>query len=369
MSEIIVTSQDELDAALDEHGDDLTAHIVIDSPAGVRLSLVRETPNRARVSVRGVSQVGPVGGSATVSGVRDSATVRDVRDSATVRGVRDSATVRDVWDSATVSGVGDSATVRDVRGSATVRDVRGSATVRDVWDSATVSDVWGSATVSGVRDSATVRDVRGSATVSDVGGSATVRDVWGSATVSDVWGSATVSDVGGSATVRGVVGTASLRLSDCATAEHVGPHVTVMVHSVHVTVDGGHIVDLSGLDQHDPEMWIDLVGARRDGDAVLLYKAVDDDYMAGHGHIVTRHPVGETVTATDWRADHDCGGGLHVSPTPYQARSYATRATRMLLVRVPVATLRSIGLDKCKTPTLTVVREVTLDGDEIEVTA
>ena len=100
-TQTIVTTQAELDAALDAPGE-----IIIDSPRGVWLIL-----NRGTVSVRGQSTVGPVGGSATVS---------DVGGSATVRGVWDSATVSDVWGSATVSGVGDSATVRDVGGSATV---------------------------------------------------------------------------------------------------------------------------------------------------------------------------------------------------------------------------------------------------------
>ncbi len=89
----VVTSQVELNAALDADSPD----IIIDSPRGVWLTL-----DRGVVSVRGKSQVGPVGGSATVSDVGGSATVSGVWGSATVRGVRDSATVRGVRDSATV---------------------------------------------------------------------------------------------------------------------------------------------------------------------------------------------------------------------------------------------------------------------------
>ena len=149
---IVVTTQDELDAAAKADAED----IIIDSPAGVWLRVGGDT----RIAgVRGASCVGPVGDSATVSGVWDSATVRDVGDSATVRDVGDSATVSDVGDSATVSGVRGSATVSGVWGSATVSDVRGSATVRDVR---------GSATVSGVRGSATVH-LYGSATAQHIG--------------------------------------------------------------------------------------------------------------------------------------------------------------------------------------------------------
>ena len=135
---IVVTTQDELDAAAKADAED----IIIDSPAGVWLRVGGDT----RIAgVRGASCVGPVGDSATVSGVWDSATVRDVGDSATVRDVGDSATVSGVGGSATVSDVWDSATVRDVRGSATVSDVRGSATVSGVRGSATVH-LYGSAT-------------------------------------------------------------------------------------------------------------------------------------------------------------------------------------------------------------------------------
>ena len=62
----IVTTQAELDNALDAGRED----IIIDSPAGIWLSL-----DRGVVQVRGASSVGPVGGSATVSDVGGSATV------------------------------------------------------------------------------------------------------------------------------------------------------------------------------------------------------------------------------------------------------------------------------------------------------
>jgi len=130
---IVVTTQDELDAAAKADADD----IIIDSPAGVWLRVGGDT----RIAgVRGASCVGPVGDSATVSGVGGSATVRGVGGSATVSGVGGSATVSDVGDSATVSGVGGSATVSDVGDSATVRDVGGSATVH-LYGSATAQHI------------------------------------------------------------------------------------------------------------------------------------------------------------------------------------------------------------------------------------
>jgi hypothetical protein len=126
------------------------------------------------------------------------------------------------------------------------------------------------------------------------------------------------------------------------------------------------VIDMTAIDDRDPGAWVDLVGADLVDGQVMLYKAVDDALMAGHNHIPTTYPVGSTVEATDWRDDHSCGGGLHVSPTPRQATDCAvSEATRMLVVTAPLETVRSIGRDKCKVPRLTVVREVTLDGDPI----
>jgi hypothetical protein len=223
-----------------------------------------------------------------------------------------------------------------------VRDVRGSATVRDVWDSATVRDVGGSATV---------RDVGGSATVRDVGHSATVRDVRGSATVRDVWG------------------TASLRLYDHSTASDIGPHVTVIVHTPTVTVTGGHIIDLSTLDDGDPRTWAEVTGAKitgRDGhETVHLFKAVDEHLNAGHSYRLTAYPIGQDVTAPDWVPTRQCGHGLHASPRPRLALGYYPDAARMLEVTVPLADLIPLGDDKAKARTVHVVREVTLTGDPL----
>ena len=222
-------------------------------------------------------------------------------------------------------------------GSATVR-AYGSATVR-AYDSATVR-AYGSATV----------EAYGSATV-EAYGSATV-EAYGSATVR-AYGSATVRAYG-SATVR-AYGSATVRAS---------AYVAVHLHSARVTLSGGVVIDVTRLDLTDPQTWAEYTGATVIDDTVTLYKAVDADLHAGHGYRLTAYPVGEDVTASDWRDDHDCGRGLHASPHPHQALSYAPAATRMLEVTVPLADLRPIpgGAAKAKARTVHVVREVTLDG-------
>ena len=72
----VVKTQVELDAALAAG----KADIIIDSPAGVWLTLDRGVVS----GIRGSSCVGPISGSATVRGVSGSATVSDVWGSATV---------------------------------------------------------------------------------------------------------------------------------------------------------------------------------------------------------------------------------------------------------------------------------------------
>ena len=201
--------------------------------------------------------------------------------------------------------------------------------------------------------------VVGSASVVEVGGSARVGWVGGSASVGWVGGSARVVEVGGSARVGRASGKAVLALYDRAAVELAGKHVCVYLHSALATVQGGHLIDLTSLDLRDVDQWIDYTGAETDGDDVLLYKAVDD---AGHSYRLTAYQLGATVTAPDWRDDHDCGGGLHASPSPAQARAYYESASRMLVVAASRASLRTIGADKAKAPTLRVVREVALDG-------
>ncbi|HET8682831.1 MAG TPA: hypothetical protein VFM54_13320 [Micromonosporaceae bacterium] len=223
--------------------------------------------------------------------------------------------------------------------------------------------VTGSATVGWVGGSATVEWVGGSATVRRVGDSATVEWVGDSATVGRVDGSATVRRVDGSATVRRVTGTAVLHQVDGrARIEHAGPHVAVYLYSGQAAVDGGRIIDLTQLDLHDPQTWCDHHGVEvRDGKAVL-YKAVDGELTAGHEYDrPTVYTVGAEVACDDWRDDHGCGGGLHLSPHPLHALANSPGATRLLRVTAAVGALRPIlggGTPKCKTPSCLVETEV-----------
>ena len=201
-------------------------------------------------------------------------------------------------------------------------------------------------------------------------GSATVR-AFDSATV-QAFDSATVR-ASGSASVQ-ASGSATVQAFDSASVQASGSasvqgasHVAVHLHSARVTVSGGVVIDVTALGLTDPQAWVDYTGAEvRDG-LVVLYKSVDRTLAAGHSHRTTLYPIGETVTAPDWRDDHECGGGLHASPHPHQSLHYYPGAERMLEVTVPLADLRPIpgGVAKAKARMVTVVREVALDGGAI----
>ena len=214
-----------------------------------------------------------------------------------------------------------------------------SATV-EAWGSATV-EAWGSATVR-ASDSATV-GAWGSATV-EASDSATV-GAWDSATV-EAWGSATVR-AWDSATVRAT------------------PWVAVHLHGARATVTGGHIIDVSALDLTDAPTWCAYHGVPVVDGVATLYKAIGDTWTTDRG---TDYSPGSAPEAADWRDDHQCGGGLHFSPTPTQARDYHPSATRYVAVGVRLDELSPIlgGTPKAKARRVVVAcREVTIDGTEV----
>ena len=281
MTEIIVKTQAELDAALAR--DDIsrnTHEIIIDSPAGVWITIGDDNGQDVRVQAYG---------------------------------------------SATVQAYG-SATVR-AYGSATVR-ASGSATV-EASDSATVL-AYGSATV----------------------------EAYGSATV-QAYGSATVRAYG-SATVR-ASGSATVQASDSATVR-AAPYVAVHLLSAHATVSGGVVIDIAALDQNDPRTWCELHGVTIDNEGnAHLYKAVDDNFTAGHSWTPTVYTLGSDPRCDEWLDNNDCGGGLHVCPTAWHARNHYSDATSYLEVTAPLTSIRPIDATKCKAPTVHVLREVDLD--------
>ena len=171
---------------------------------------------------------------------------------------------------------------------------------------------------------------------------------------------------GDNSTVR-ACGRASVDAYGSATVK-AGTCVPVHVHSKNVTHEGGVIIDMTTIDANDPETWcaMHLVEVDEDGQA-HLYKALDADLNAGHYYRrLTNYPIGHVVDDTaNWADNNKCGNGLHVSPTPWLAKTYYKEASRFVEVCCPVEELRPINSSKAKAPRLRVLREVTVDGAPI----
>lgn len=159
--------------------------------------------------------------------------------------------------------------------------------------------------------------------------------------------------------------TASVRAYGSASVE-AAKYVAVHLFSQRVTLTGaGHIIDMTAVDPQRTGDWLDLSGAEvTHGPAaadtkVRVYKAVDVDLMSERkGH----YPIGEHVTDAKWRDDHDCGGGLHFSPTPGQAHDHFRQATRYLACDVLLDEVRCIDATKLKARQCWVVAEIDIHG-------
>ena len=244
-----------------------------------------------------------------------------------------------------------------VKGSSTV-EARGSSSVV-AWGSSTV-EAWGSSTV----------EAWGSARV-EAWGSSTVEawdsarvEAWDSARV-EAWDSSSVVARGSSSVVaRGsstVVAWGSSTVEACQ-------YVAVHLHSARATVTGGVVINIAALDLTHLTDWADYHGVEVVDDEVIVYKAVDADLRSARGFA---YPIGETVTCPDWDPAPVCGGGLHLSPRPAQAREYYRAEARFLRCAVPVEALTIIDGDathmtpKLKARTVRVLCEVDVHGHEI----
>ena len=165
-------------------------------------------------------------------------------------------------------------------------------------------------------------------------------------------------------------GASSLRLHDRSSAT-AGPFVAIHRYSGLATVQGGVLIDLSAVQETDPTAWCEAHGVTVYDGVASLYKATDSDLTAGHGYHSTRYDVGSEPVAADFQADHGCGHGLHLSPTAQQATTYRPEAVRWVRVEVPVGeivpipSLLSGQVAKCKVRTCRVVAEVDVLGREV----
>ena len=415
MTEIVVRTQNEFDAALNEPANHA---IMIASEENMLLNvsgtvgkIVSARSGRLRVcgnarveSVCGRAQVILLCDDAYVGGVSDNAYVGGVSDNARVGGVSDNARIGDVFgnskvgdvsgnaqvesvsDDATVESVSDNAKIRHVRDESTIMVVRGSVEIESVSDDAEVRHVHGNAKVRHVHDYAHVEDVFGNSKIEIVSGNATVESVSGNAQVGDVSGNAQVESVSDDAQVRhvhgnakvmgvydyakigSVYGYAMVSLYDYARVKHqLGAHAIAFVHSPDAMVSGANVIDMAGTESHDPEMWAAHTAADVLDGEVVLWKALGADLTSGEefGRPV-KWEVGQEVSCDDWNPTPECGGGLHLSPHPYEAIMHRKEAARMLKCSATMSDIVPIicnnDSDECRVKSVRVIDETNMDG-------
>lgn len=138
------------------------------------------------------------------------------------------------------------------------------------------------------------------------------------------------------------------------------PTVSITTLNESAKIDGGNVgmVDLGV-----PMTWCEYYGVPIEGDSVVLFKALDNEYKTNY----TGFPYvpGTTPIAPDWDGGEDeCGKGLHFSPSPRHARDFFPSAKRFCACRVLLAEMvthpNGKYPQKVKAPRALEVWEVTL---------
>jgi len=112
--------------------------------------------------------------------------------------------------------------------------------------------------------------------------------------------------------------------------------VAILISGGAPTIEGGGFVQR--IDISTPQRWCDHYGVEVVDGIALLGKAVRDDYQSSWhapdgSHVA--YVVGGTAQAKDWDGGvQECGGGLHLSPTPSAAKDFCADAKHALICPV-----------------------------------
>lgn len=144
--------------------------------------------------------------------------------------------------------------------------------------------------------------------------------------------------------------------------------VAVHLHSTAVTLSGGVVVDMTAVDETDPQTWCDLHGVKVDAKGnVILFKALSADLVSGGLWNPVQWKTKGVVKCDDFDRTDKCGGGLHLGPTTWHATAYLVAASRWLKVRAKFTDLQPVtqGVAKVKVPKCTVICEVDRWGNPL----
>jgi hypothetical protein len=114
--------------------------------------------------------------------------------------------------------------------------------------------------------------------------------------------------------------------------------VAVTIHGKLAKVEGG--VQIPYIPPSSVSEWLENYDIQQKDGVVVLYKAVDSDFFSQHtdpNGNKTSYAPGTTPAAIDWDGGkNECGGGLHFSPCPAMALSFAPFATKFVACPVSV---------------------------------
>ena len=146
-------------------------------------------------------------------------------------------------------------------------------------------------------------------------------------------------------------------------------HVAVTVDRRYGTpkVEGGVLIEVPPIET--AQDWLDWHGLEPEGGMVTLYKGVEEDWSTDHARRagISYAPGSEGIEAPDWDPEPECGGGLHLCPTPghtlefVDARRFVACPVRVedIVVHPHAAYPSKVKVPRIVGPTY----EVTLDGE------
>jgi hypothetical protein len=256
--------------------------------------------------------------------VSGNAVVQYVSDNAVVGSVSGNAVVKSVYGSAVVGSVYGNAVVQYVYGNAVVPSVYGNAVVQYVCGNAVVGSVCGNAVVQSVYDNAVVQYVSDNAVVQSVYGNAVVQYVYGNAVVGSVSGNAVVPSVYDNAVVQYVYDNAVVKVfASTVKIERLCQQGIVICMDCKIKPKHkdktAHII-YSQKQLHNIDSFVNIFELG-DKKKVKLYKSVkpnNTDFYTG------KIKYEGVVVCPDFDPDknRDCGGGLHLSPTPELTQTF-----------------------------------------------
>ena len=157
-----------------------------------------------------------------------------------------------------------------------------------------------------MRGSAQIHDVSGSAQIHYVLDTAQVHDVRGSAQVHYVLGSAQVTVTSPNVTIGGLFFWSTLIMQFCVCKVLKKHHTAKIVKHVKTKISN--------------QMFCDTL--EKSGDGYIMYKSVNPDTLCDFRTGKIKYEGVVVCPDFDPSIDRECGGGLHLSPTPTMALNY-----------------------------------------------